>query len=174
MASGPSLTSEDIEAVRLSGLPVIVVNSTWEKVRFCKALYAGDSAWWIKNKSLIDVDCEKWICSSPTAASLKLKYRRNPFGKRFNSGANAVELAANHYCADRVLMLGFDCSVENGIHHHDDHVGLNNPNQKRCEIWREHFLRLPKLCKKTELINCSRFTRIDSIKKGALEDYLES
>ena len=46
IASGPSLTEDDCEAVRKSGLPAFVVNTTFRRCPWADVLVAHDSKWW--------------------------------------------------------------------------------------------------------------------------------
>lgn len=160
LASGPSLVQEDIELVKKSGIKTIAVNTTWEKVRFCDVIYAGDNVWWKHHHNSIDIDAERWCCAKAAVIPYKCFYRDRKVKPGYNSGANAIELAANVFKAKTILLLGFDCSVKNGIHHHGNHKNTPNPNERRCEQWKKQFKSLLDLCKNTEIINCSRYTEI--------------
>ena len=46
LASGPSLTADDVEAVRLSGHPAIVVNCTFRAAPWAQVLYGMDRSFW--------------------------------------------------------------------------------------------------------------------------------
>lgn len=53
---------------------------------------------------------------------------RAPDNDAFNSGQRAIQLAA-HFGAERIILLGYDCSLENGTHWHGNHPdGLKNPD----------------------------------------------
>jgi hypothetical protein len=171
LASGPSLTLEDIERVRLSGLNTIAVNTTWEKVRFCDVLYAGDNAWWRDNIKFVDIPAERWTCSKSAAQVHKIRYRQKWIKDGYNSGALAIELAA-FFGASVVLMLGYDCSVKNGSHHHGDHPKTHNPTPDRCKTWEGQFRQLNKLCTETQIINCSRETALECFPRMDLESAL--
>lgn len=176
IASGPSLGFDDyadVEIVRQSGIKVIAVNSTWERVRFCDVLYAGDSSWWRHNVGKIDIDCERWTCSKPAATLYGAKYRDRKIKPGYNSGANAVELAANVFNANPVLMVGFDCSLRHGLHHHGKHPKTTNPTHERLHIWQKQFKSLVRVCPNTRLINCSRYTEIRCIDVATLEDAIK-
>jgi hypothetical protein len=175
LASGPSLTLEDIETVRKSGFKTIAVNSTWEKARFCDVLFAADNTWWLENYDKIDI----------LAARASLSYNAEQYqdaprfpsrvaGKGgFNSGCIAIEYAVAND-AGPVLMLGFDCSVKNGIHHHGKHKNLKNPDAGKCRIWMDQFALLRKLYKHAKIINCSRYTELKVFPRMSLEFMLES
>lgn len=171
LASGPSLTLEDIELVERSKIKTIAVNTTWKKARFCDILYAGDLAWWKHNHESIDISAQRWSCSSTARHKYQTHYRGSRIKPGHNSGANAIELAY-HLGARKILLLGFDCSVINGTHHHGDHSKTANPNEKRCKGWERQFQMLTSLCKDATIINCSRFTALDCFPKKDIKTAL--
>lgn len=176
IASGPSLGFDDyadVEIVRESGIKVVAVNTTWERVPFCDVLYAGDRCWWGHNEDKINIDAERWTCSKPAATLNGATYRPRKIKPGYNSGANAIELAANVFKANPVLMLGFDCSIKHGIHHHGAHKKSGNPNDRRCHMWKNQFKNLVKVCGDTRLINCSRYTEIKGVERMDLKKALE-
>lgn len=169
IASGPSLCADDLALVKRIGIKTIAVNSTCATVPWCDALFAADFAWWKVSQGITNIPAEKWTCSQTAASVFKLNYRANKIYPGYNSGACAVELAANVFLANPVLMLGFDCSIKHGIHHHGLHKKLSNPEPGRCEKWKPQFKHLVKICSRTRLINCSRYTEIDCIERMGLE-----
>lgn len=53
-----------------------------------------------------------------------------------NGGFQAVNLAVQ-FGAGLIILVGFDMSLERGIHFHGRHpAGLNNPTQSSVERWR--------------------------------------
>jgi len=172
IASGPSLISEDIDLVERSGINTIAVNNTWEKVRFAKAIYAGDGVWWKYNQAKIDIDAERWTCARTGEQLYQAKYRARFIKPGYNSGANAVELAVNVLKASTVLMLGFDCSVKKGIHHHGKHEHTSNPTVDKCELWKAQFHSLRDKTQGADIINCSRYSEVKYFVKQDLESAL--
>lgn len=175
IASGPSLTLDDIELVRESGINTVAVNSTWEKVRFCHAIYAADLHWWAANAHRIDIGAERWTCSHGAAVTYDGQYRRQPTKDGYNSGANAIEFVC-HLGADPVLMLGFDCSVKHGVHHHGKHrfIKARNPGQEQCQQWRQEFKQLAKKLAGKRIVNCSRYSEIKAFPVVDLKHALNS
>lgn len=169
LASGPSLTQTDIETVH--GCRTVAVNSTWEKARFCDVIFAADNRWWIHNHELIDIPARR----------VTLSYRAPDFGAErfrsliarhgYNSGCLAIEYAL---CAgaERVLLLGFDCSVKDGAHHHGSHGLWPDPTAMTCMIWKQQFERLRKVYADAEIINCSRRTALECFPRADLESAL--
>lgn len=175
VASGPSLGWDnyaDIDLLKSSGINVLAVNNTWEKVRFCKAIYAGDGVWWKYNHKNIDIDVERWTCARGAVNMYGCVYRARYVKPGYNSGANAVELAANVFKANPVILLGFDCSVKHGVHHHGDHKHTSNPTPDRTARWMPQFKSLLEKTNGTEIVNCSRYSEIPYFKKGDLRETL--
>lgn len=171
LASGPSLTIEDVEAIRATGKFTIAVNSTIGLAPWANVLYAGDYGWWRYNRELWqNYHGIRYMCSKSAARDFDGVFRDRKVKPGYNSGANAVEVAANVFKKDVVIMLGFDCSLKNGIHHHGKHERSGNPTEARVEKWQAQFSSLPKVCKKTRIINCSRYTEIDCIDRMSLEE----
>jgi len=71
-----------------------------------------------------------------------------------------------------VIMLGFDCSVKNGIHHHGPREKTANPNSRRCEQWKKQFACLNKLYPKVRFVNCSSYTELTCFERAPLEQIL--
>ena len=136
LASGPSLTQEQINAAQFSGHFTIVVNSTWEKMPGAHALYSGDFLWWKHNIAKVraaDFKGGKW--TQDNSASLRwpdIKRmrggNRGGLGKEIihingNSGTQAVNLAFL-WGYNRIILLGFDLKLgpKGEKHHHPDHA----------------------------------------------------
>lgn len=135
LASGPSLTMEQIDAARASGHHTIVVNSTWAKMTDAKVLYAGDFLFWKLNiaeiRKRFTGAC--WTQDSSAAArwAQTLQHlrgvNRTGLGAKMihtngNSGMQAINLAFI-WGYERIVLLGFDMKLgPNGEkHHHPDH-----------------------------------------------------
>ena len=160
LASGPSLTEEDCRAVQASGLRTVVANDTHRLVPFADVLCAADLGWWQQHNHEVRESVQRWTTSVPAAQEfdLHLFVQRTPAS---NSGATAVELAAE-LGATRVLLLGYDCSLEHGTHWHGRHERTANPDEGTVGRWRGHFASLAeRLAKRgVEVINCSRYTAL--------------
>lgn len=161
IASGPSLTREDCELVRLSGLPVVAVNSAWEFAHFCDVVYAGDVEWWKHNINKLTIPAERWGCLHSAESQYGI-YRHGHYRQVTNSGARALEFIIDQKPA-RILMLGFDASIAKGTHCHGDHPKTGNPKKPTCDRWvRIHFpsVAAAALQLGVEVVNCSRDTAL--------------
>jgi len=173
IASGPSLTRDDCALVEKSRLPTLAVNSSWQWARFAQVIYAGDEVWWKNYGPDIDIPAQRWT----GLQSAGERYGVNVHGRypgNTNSGARAIEFAMEAG-ADRVLLLGFDCSVKNGTHCHGDHKRTKNPDAARCQKWLRHFADVQKMAVRRgiEIINCSRETAITSFNRMPLPEALQ-
>lgn len=191
LCSGPSLTPEDIERVRLEqekGATVIAVNSTVFSAPFADICYAWDHKWWAKYHA----EVKKLGCRMMSAASNTSKYGTETVGREpkadglgkngglggNNSGAQAVNLAALMMDPkeDEIVTMGFDCQhVEGKAHHHDDHPKplSNAPNTHK---WRQPAAKLAQDLKKRgiRVTNCSPKTILKCFPVMTLEEYLGS
>lgn len=176
IASGPSLTRDDVEAVRQwrgDERRVIVVNNTFRLAPWADALFAMDRAWWALNwQEAAEKFQGQRFAASPMPINWQVKHlaRFNGFG---NSGAAAVALAVR-MGATRVVMLGYDCQHTGGRRHwHDDHPAPLG-NAGTVERWPAKFEQLKRaMVGRAEIVNASRETALTMFPRVALEDALE-
>lgn len=133
LASGPSLTTEQVAAARASGHFTIAVNRTYAAMPDASVMYSGDFLFW---KTYI-ADIRKtfkgklWTQDSSAAARWQINRmrasNRDGLGKDMihlggNSGTQAINLAYL-WGYTRIVLLGFDMKLgPNGErHHHPDH-----------------------------------------------------
>lgn len=167
IASGPSLNAHDCELVRASDIPTIAVNSSWQLTPWCDHLYAGDLAWWDANISGIPQAPKRWTCTRQASAKYSLNLHE-AYGE-YNSGLRAIQLAFQ-LGAERVLLLGYDCTVQCGTHWHGDHADTKNPTESLCRKWNAQHSRLPE---RERVVNCSRDTALTAYRLGMLEKELQ-
>lgn len=170
IASGPSLAESDCALVRHwrgqdDGRGVVVTNTTFRMCPWADALYGMDNEWWrVYGDEVADVfegTCYSRFGNYGT-------FRVNDHGH--NSGAGAILLAAA-LGAERIILLGYDCSVENGKHWHPDH---RRP-LKNCESvgrWPEHFREAKAKLDGVDIVNASRSTALDVFPVATLESVL--
>lgn len=141
IASGPSLTQDDVDFCR-GRARVVAVNDCWWLAPWADALYAADFYWWQHHGGVPDFAGEKW-CGDREAHRVYgiplANTTRMPAGYSFdpetlgrlggNSGGQAVNLAILRG-ADPVVMLGFDMQATGGRKHwFGDHPGRLNRRQ---------------------------------------------
>lgn len=171
IASGPSLTAEDCALIEASGLPTIAVNSSWKIARFASVLYAGDACWWDQYGSEVDIEADRWTCSRQAAAKHRINHHQASGG--YNSGMRAIQFAIERG-ASRIILIGFDCSLQGGIHWHGPHELTKNPDAARVRKWHGQFKTVAALAnlRRCEVINCSRHTELTCFPVRDLESVL--
>lgn len=173
IASGPSLTAEDCAMVEQSGIPTMAVNMSWKMARFAKYIYAGDRSWWDRNGKDIDIPAERWTCSFSAASHHKIKHH-NVKGA-YNSGMRAIQWGIDHGYKT-ILLLGYDCSLRNGVHWHGLYTANRNPTPNGCRKWKRQFEQVAAQAKHrgVRVINCSRDTALECFERMKLEDAIRS
>lgn len=171
VASGPSLRAGDCALVERAGLPTVAVNSSWRVARFADVIYAGDPTWWSAYAAEIDIPAVRWSCSRGAARD---GCRHHPVSGAYNSGMRAIQFAI-WQGASRVLLLGYDCSLERGTHWHGDHQKTKNPDRRKVSLWHGQFQAVAREAKArhVEIINCSRETALKCFPRMELLEALE-
>ncbi|MFT4271132.1 MAG: hypothetical protein QM578_08975 [Pantoea sp.] len=130
IASGPSLSPEDCLLLPEHVVQTIAINSSWQIAPWGDVIFASDIEWWRKYHAKIDCGSRLWISHIVTARQFMIRYFNSPLKGTFNSGQHVI-LLASAMGADRILLLGYDCSLKNGEHWHgQDPFGLGNPTAK--------------------------------------------
>lgn len=152
VASGPSAATAEIEQAR-GRARVIAVNQSWRLAPWADALYGCDFNWWHLNKGVPEFDglkisqdakCTKHfrdvrIIECDRAYDRKEELLpRGLTGWGGNSGFQAVSIAAQFGPPKKIILVGFDMTLDGGIHWHGKHPkGLNNPQPQHVHRWRE-------------------------------------
>jgi len=191
IASGPSLTVEDCEAVGAwrngRDRRVIVVNNSYQRAPWADVLYACDGRWWNAFYQKLDsfagqlwtqdeVAAKKW-----TRLHLVRSETKPGLGKRIgviNQGANggyqAVGLAYQVGAA-RIVLLGFDVGADavGRSHWHGDHPRPMH-SVPQYEIWAANFVRLAWGLAEMGVVvrNASRRTRLTCFPRVKLDEAL--
>lgn len=131
VASGPSVSKEEIERVRewherKRGI-VIAVNTSFLAVPWADAVYAMDKKWWMFYSELLDKHFRGLRIGRHEMIQRYSVIKLHDFNAYNNSGAGAISLAARAG-ARRVVLLGYNlCHAHGQVHHHGDHPrGLGN------------------------------------------------
>ncbi len=176
IASGPSLTADDVERVRQwrhaegqdYGRAVIVTNTTFRIAPWADLLYARDRQWWL---TYVDEVATTFAGERASLGELRPQFGLIPAGAfehYNNSGAAAISLAA-HRGAVKIVMLGYDCQHTNGrTHWHGDHPPTLG-NAGSVHVWMDGFRALAAALADVTVINASRATAIDLWPRMALE-----
>jgi hypothetical protein len=181
IASGPSLTVNDVELVRQWRMTepangerrgVIVVNTTFKLAPWADGMFAMDRTFWNHYVSEIDATFlgERFSNNALAAKNRTTRVTMPSYG---NSGAAAVSLAS-HFGAKKIILLGYDVKYgpDGKKHWHGDHPqGLGNAG--RIHLWHVKFERLAgEIAGKSVVINASRDTDLKCFERGSLDELL--
>lgn len=179
VASGPSLTQAQVDAVR-GKARVIVINDGYRLAPWADVLYACDAKWW------------KWHRGVPTFAGLKYTMHptRNAYAQTLrnagdtgltrdqnalrtghNSGYQAINLAV-HLGAARIVLLGYDMqATKKGQHFFGKHPDNSQPPFPKCL---EDFATLvePLAASGVAIVNCTPCSALRCFPMAILEDVL--
>ena len=174
IASGPSLTANDCAHASDSAYPVIAVNSSWRAIPDCQHIYAADFAWWDHYHDSLETSAELWSQSKRAHARFGVKLFTPSENGPFNSGQRAIQLAA-HLGAEKVILLGYDCTLANGAHWHGRHPAtMQNPVPREVIRWQTDFSSLVSLLPHVEIINASRHTTLTCFPRSTIEAALNA
>ena len=187
IASGPSLTKEDVDAVR--GLNVIVINTSYWLAPWANILYACDGHWWDWHydnpdwKAKLDAfEGEKWTQDKAAAEKYGLNYieskpeaglssNPNLIHQGSNSGIQAINLAY-HKGARDIILLGYDMQGDDKKPHWHGH----HPSRvvSSWSQWLKFYDYVAADSKKLgiEITNCSRETALTCFPRKRLEEVL--
>ena len=154
VATGPSALKVPIQEVR-GRARVIVIKRMWQTAPWADVLYGIDRGWWIANHGAPDFKGLKFS-PSPTACrvfnlqQVRLKPKSEILTKERGvlgcglrtgggfSGFQAVNLAYQ-FGSRRVILVGYDMTLANGAHCHQDYRGVGKPEANRVTEWRKAF-----------------------------------
>lgn len=183
LASGPSLTVADVEAVR--GHVVIAINDVVKVAPWAHVLYSSDSLWWDRHKGMPTFQGLKYKVSAsqfrlekprwPGVVTLKntgekgVDFTPDCLRTGHNSGSAAINLAV-HLGARRILLLGYDMGPYQGRHHYFDAAPVQHNSP--YEMFRKYMKTMvqPLADAGIEVLNCTRRTNLEHFPIVSLED----
>lgn len=178
LATGPSLTQEDVDAVR--GLPVVAVNDAYKLAPWAKCLHASDQRWWALHPEALK-HCGEKSALEPvggvvqyTPSDAILEDRAHYLATGRNSGYQAINIAI-HKGARRVLLLGFDMRRVDGKSHFFGSHPRSLERQHPYAAWLERFEELADITKARgiEIINCTPRSALKCFPTMRLSDALQ-
>lgn len=189
IASGPSLTDDDIEYVRkqreAGNCRVIVVNDNYRKAPWADHLHACDKQWYKWHKeavinlnmsmSTLANELTQWMIDKgiillQRGLDIGLSQSQGRISMGNNSGYQAVNVAYL-FGAKKIILLGYDCKPSGD----KTHWFGNHPNPTSPTVFKEqekYWEQLPEWLEKfnIEVINCTRDTAITSLPRMTLEE----
>ena len=183
IGGGPSLTQEDVEAVRGRVDAVIAINDAYRLAPWADVLYACDERWWTWHKGVksfaglkysLQKSSLKWRGVQVLQNTGPIGLERKPNGLKTgkNSGYQAMNLAF-HLGAKRILLLGYDMQVAIGKSHwFGSHPGGGPPP---VQSFRGMFRQIVGPLEKegVSVVNCSRETALDCFTRLPLTQALD-
>lgn len=193
VASGPSLTAEDVAATR-GQARVIAVNDGYRLAPWADALYATDPSWWLARGGVPEFGGSKWSVEHahwdgrrdrwPDVTRLtntgEHGLEGDPSGLRHgsNSGYAAVNLAV-HFGARQIVLLGYDMGHQHGqpSHFFGNHTGALNqrsPYDKFIQAFETLVAPLQALgipvwnCSRSTALTCFPRVRLDAVFPAAV------
>lgn len=171
IGGGPSLTQEDVDAVRGHGR-VIAVNDAYKLAPWCDVLYAADAKWWNWHEGVPSFTGWKYSVDGappvtwPNVRILKLtgpdglETQRYGLRSGLNSGYQAINLAV-HLGARRILLLGYDMApaVDGRAHWFGDHPDKTPSPYPQMRAAFDTLVE-PLAALGIEVVNCSRQTAL--------------
>lgn len=178
IATGPSLTLEDVDFCR-GRARVVVVKNAVQLAPWADAVYACDARWWAQVAGLPDFAGLKFAMEDARAAIAFAKHDSawpgvkllentgevglevNPDGLRTgkNSGYQAMNLAV-HLGASRIVLLGYDMQTTGGKQHFfGRHPWLMGPSCERFRPFFDHLVQ-PLATLGISVVNATRATAL--------------
>jgi hypothetical protein len=121
IATGPSLTLQQVEAARRKGFVLFGCNNVWRDVPDLSLLYACNEEWWVRSwcDELKQYPAEKWTTNKVAAD----KFSLNWIAEKFDQGLSTNPRIVHHghgsgytmlnlaylMGASRIVLLGYDC-----------------------------------------------------------------
>lgn len=185
LASGPSLTMEQCEAVRGKGR-VIAINTTFRLAPWADVLYACDSEWWAEYYEEAKA-CTGQLWTQSVGHVKRdglnvVQARRSPGLSKdqtihlgngpSNSGYQAIGLA--HLAgAKRIILLGYDMKAGKKKHHHGDHPRHLNKSLP-FKAWIPQFDQLAKDLQEAgvEVLNATPGSALTCLPQVSLDECL--
>lgn len=173
IASGPSLTQADCDAVR--GQACIVTNTSFRLAPWADVVIGFDAAWWRLYHAEVEVTCRGRRMTLSRGACWGAESLADvPWFTSFhNSGACAIGLALAGRAA-RVVLLGYDCQRTGGrTHWHGDHPAALS-NAASLERWPRLFrtVALRAQAAGVPVLNASRATALACFPRVTLSEVL--
>jgi hypothetical protein len=182
VASGPSLTQEDVDYCR-GKARVIAVNDNYKLAPWADVLYAADEHWWRWHHGVPSFHGLKFsIEASQGKATKHAQILKNcgheglelrPHGLRTgrNSGYQAVNLAV-HLGAARIVLIGYDMKCTGGKTHWFGEHPIRQEKQYATFLTKFETLVQPLANIGVDVINCTRETALLSFPRKPLREVL--
>ncbi|UFX41926.1 hypothetical protein HAP47_0021760 [Bradyrhizobium sp. 41S5] len=178
VASGPSATHVDLAQAK-GKAKLITINDSWRLAPWADALYAHDEAWWdvwsgVPSFNGLKISGQRTNPKWDVKLARINKYRDEilvepdgTIGWGSHGGFHALNLAIQ-FGARRIVLVGYDCRIDQGINWHGGHQhGLPNKGIVCVTIWRKVLDMQALLLKKlgVEVLNASPVSTLTAYQK---------
>lgn len=180
LASGPSLTQPDVDAVRdyrqCYGCPVVVTNTTFKLAPWADLLFFYDRKWWqVHGDEVTKTFGGLCVTVSQTKGPGVLSLQGMGFNAYRNSGGGAISFAMEAG-AKRIVLVGLDgkYAADGRRHWHVQHPMLGDATSLPRFI--KHFPALAADASKrgVQILNASRDTGLTCFTRVCLDNVLSS
>jgi hypothetical protein len=187
IGGGPSLTVADVELVeqqhRIGAVRAIAINNAYVIAPWADVLYAADAQWWEWHGGVPSFTGPKYSIEGreqvryPDVQILRntgftgLELDSSGLRAGFNSGYQAVNLAV-HFGATRILLLGFDLSVDGAKSHWFGDHPVHRVSPYAQMIAAFETLPEPLSALGVSVVNCSRRTALTCFPCASIDDAL--
>jgi len=187
IASGPSLTAEQVEVVRKAGIPALVCNDSYLIAPFAHVLYWADSKWlkWhLPRQEFKAFAGERCTIQSSTfqADDPEIHVLKNGGGEGLSTDPSSIFTGSHSGYqllniatltgASRILLLGYDCQRVNGKRHFfGDHPDGTEPPYAAIKT---RYTKAADIAEKMgiSIINCTPGSALDQFPKQTIESAL--
>lgn len=190
IASGPSLTREDVVLCESAGVDLAGINNAYQMTDQLKIHYACDTKWWRVHYPYTQAGSFKYSLKAkdkdeghPGVTQMERGERAGLSHKWpvLNTGGNSGYQAINLLYLlgyKTIVLLGYDMQNTQGqAHWHKDHhfAGSTNPVNNTFSGWRRDFEKMARKVdkiKNLQVINATRITALKCFPQMSLEDAL--
>lgn len=183
IASGPSLTQQDVDYCRHKKATVATVNTSFRLAPWADIHYSNDHDWYQTYIEELIKNPARKICGHPDyrhPAVETIAYDRDLIGINLesdflcwnaNSGGALIDLLAK-LGHEKIILLGFDFSWDGDkSHHHGDHPKHLQHRKPGFHRWVPYFKRIHEdsIALGIDVVNCTRRTELPFFRRAELE-----
>lgn len=162
IATGQSLTKEDVDYLRDKPCRVIAVSNAYQLAPWADILLSCDAAWWARHPEAMSFEGIKLSRAEVDGVQ---RYNPDCMPQGCNSGLAAM-FAARGQGATKIILLGFDM---HGTHYFGPHPeGLKNTSKIRFTQHLQQFTRF----NGCEVVNCTPGSALKRFPMGNLREVI--
>lgn len=177
VASGPSAKEVPLDLAR-GRVKAIAINESWQLAPWADVLWGVDRGWWKLRNGVPAFGGLKigWGTNLPDIKHVEMGEphtisTRKGYVAKSNSGMGAINLAVG-FGAKKIILVGYDCRVSDGVHWHGRHPQLSNPSEVVAKRWATRLDNQAEMLRHlgVQVINCSKDSAITKFPKRRFEE----